>query len=118
MKKYNLDSDIKLFTIALPNNDWQVKYHQFYQVYPQQPIWVAECPQGDYWELFKATLLVLENSRTAQVIDIGWLPEADPAGVFNLQLLDNYNYDQPLKTYTSTDAEQVLSTALSWITPR
>lgn len=70
-----LDSDILLQQISVPA-DWQVVYHQFYDIHPDHPVSVANCPNGDMSELFKSTLWVARHEVSGLMVDVGWAPEA------------------------------------------
>lgn len=112
MKPLELDRDIQLHHIDLKSG-WEIKYHQFYQVDPEVELNIANCPGGDYWELFKATLLVLENGDVA--LDLGWAPEADAGGSFWLRRLKRYDYTNPLDEFSSRDPLVMLNKVHEWM---
>lgn len=107
-KTWWLDFDLLPLPIAVPPG-WQVRYHQLYDVHPDRPIRVGNCPGGDYTELFKATLLVIAHSDNGNLIDVGWMPEADLNGSFWISLYESDGPGEPLDEISTREPHEVVA---------
>ncbi|WP_417531620.1 hypothetical protein [Marinobacter lipolyticus] len=103
-----LDADIKLKTVDLLPG-WCLVYHQLYDVHPDKPVSVGNCPNGDYSELFKSTLLVIEHAGTASFIDVGWGPEAELSGAFYITYYRNGNLSEPVQEISTREPDDVIT---------
>lgn len=109
-----LDSDILLQQISVPA-DWQVVYHQFYDIHPDHPVSVANCPNGDMSELFKSTLWVARHEASGLMIDVGWAPEADLSGEFVVRLVLAGDYSSPRREVATREPDQAIAIVEQWM---
>jgi hypothetical protein len=113
MQQINLD-DIQLQALQIPIG-WRVQWNQFFDVEPGAEIEVDGLPEGDVWELFPQDLLQLKYDERNLVVDLGWLPEADPDGRYILTLVENKNWDQPMSVYESTKKGEIVKNINLWL---
>jgi hypothetical protein len=101
-------ADLPLENLELPVG-WHIVQHRFYAVDPFAPLKVVGLPDGDPWELFVQDLLQLKNEGSDLCLDLGWVPEADPTGQYELTLIKGTNWDTPVSSFRSTDRKQVVA---------
>lgn len=109
-----LDSDILLRQISV-SSGWEVAYHQFYDIHPDHPVTVANCPNGDMSELFKSTLWVARHEASGLMIDVGWAPEADLSGEFVVRLVLAGDYSSPRREATTREPDQAVAIVEQWL---
>ena len=106
--------DIPLQPLRIPIG-WTVAYNEFTEIEPYSDIKVVGLPDEDVWELFLQDLLQLKHKRHNVLIDLGWTPEADPNGSYDLTVLKNQDWDNPLFHYESKNKDDVVDKINFWL---
>lgn len=60
-------------------------------------------------------LLRLSNDEANMIIDLGWYPSFDTEGQYILELVKNYNWDQPLEKICTQSKSDIISTIEKWV---
>ena len=106
--------DVQLQALRIPTG-WTVIWNQFYEVEPDADIEIAGLPDGDVWELFLQDLLQLQNGNRKLLLDLGWVPEANPQGRYKLTLVENEDWIHPVATYESRDKDDIVEQIDLWL---
>lgn len=106
MNKVHLQ-DIKLQELRIPTG-WTVTWNQLYDIEPGTNIKVEGLPDGDVWELFIQDLLQLKYVNRNFVLDVGWVPEASPEGSYQLTLVANENWNDPIVVYQCRNKDEIV----------
>jgi hypothetical protein len=69
---------------------WTVRQHELLDLDPE-----TLALEDKSWELFREDLLQLYHETWKLVLDVGWNPEAEPTGTFNLTLVKNGDWEKP-----------------------
>jgi hypothetical protein len=99
--------DLQLQALQVPNG-WRVQWNQFFDIEPGAAVEIEGLPENDPWELFPQDLLQLKYDNGNLIIDLGWLPEADPDGQYILTLVEDENWTQPTSVYESKTKEEIV----------
>ena len=94
---------------------WTVAYNEFKNVEPYSDIKVEGLPDDDVWELFLQDLLHLEHKFYGIAIDLGWTPEADPNGSYELTVIKNKDWNNPLFHYESKNKDDIVEKINHWL---
>ena len=94
---------------------WTVSYNAFSDIEPYSDIKVVGLPDEDVWELFTQDLLQIKYERRGILIDLGWTPEADPEGSYELTILENEDWDNPLYHYESKSKDDIVKKINYWL---
>ena len=94
---------------------WFVGYNEFKDVEPYTDIKVEGLPDDDVWELFLQDLLQLKHEFTGITIDLGWTPEADPNGAYELTIIKNCNWSDPIFHYESKNKDDIVEKINYWM---
>lgn len=109
MKKEKLQlNDLVLQPLIIPTG-WLVSWNQFYDLQPYSNLYIEGLPDGDIWELFLQDLLQLKHINKNLILDLGWIPEADPEGSYHLELVANEDWSNPIFTYESKDKNKIVA---------
>lgn len=100
--------DILLQPLRVPTG-WIVSWNQFYDVEPDADLLIEGLPDGDIWELFLQDLLQLKYPSSNLILDLSWIPEADPNGSYHLKLIANEDWEFPIATFQSRSKVEVVS---------
>ncbi|HBE18110.1 MAG TPA: hypothetical protein DEG17_08440 [Cyanobacteria bacterium UBA11149] len=100
--------DILLQSLRIPTG-WTVDWNQFYDVEPDADFLIEGLPNGDVWELFLQDLLQLKYSSSNLILDLSWIPEADPNGTYQLELILNEDWVNPLITFQSRNKNEIVN---------
>lgn len=73
---------------------WTIKLHELLEIDPE----VLD-ERDPRWEQFYEDLLQLEDENRKLILDVGWTPEADPRGSFQLRLIQNREWDHPVSQW-------------------
>lgn len=99
--------DISLQPLIIPTG-WTVDWNQFYDVEPGADLLIEGLPNGDVWELFLQNLLQLKYSNSNLILDLSWIPEADPNGNYQLELITNQDWENPITTFQSRSKNEIV----------
>ena len=113
MKKIRL-RDIPFQPLQITRG-WFVGYNEFKNIEPYSDIKVEGLPDDDVWELFLQDLLQLEHKAYGIIIDLGWTPEADPNGSYELTVIKNKDWDNPLFHYESKNKDDIVEKINHWL---
>jgi hypothetical protein len=105
--KMILLKDISLQSLKIPTG-WTVTWNQFYDIEPISNIYCDGLPDGDVWELFLQDLLQLKQINKSIILDLGWIPEANPEGSYHLQIIANEDWSTPILVYRSKNKIEVV----------
>ena len=94
---------------------WFVEQNTFPVIEPGTNIRVIGLPGGDPWLLFADCMLYMEHKVYNTVLDLGWVPEADPSGCYYLRLIKNQDWDNPLLRYKSRSKDDIVSKINHWL---
>lgn len=106
MVKVNLQ-DISLQPLIIPTG-WTVVWNQFYDVEPGADLLIEGLPDGEVWELFLQNLLQLKYPHRNLILDLGWIPEANPHGNYQLELIKNEEWEYPIVTFKSINKKKIV----------
>ena len=106
--------DIQLQPLRI-STGWNVVWNQFFDIYPNPKIKVRGLPNDDVLELFNQDLLQLKNEKRKLLLDLGWIPEADPEGTYELTLVHSEDWDNPVATYKSKDKDNIVEQINLWL---
>ena len=113
MKKIRL-RDIPFQPLQITRG-WFVGYNEFKNIEPYSDIKVEGLPDDDVWELFLQDLLQLEHKAYGIIIDLGWTPEADPNGSYELTVIKNKDWNNPLFHYESKNKDDIVEKINHWL---
>ncbi|MBO1063104.1 MAG: hypothetical protein HEQ14_19905 [Aphanizomenon flos-aquae CP01] len=99
--------DISLQSLKIPTG-WTVTWNQFYDIEPNSNMYCDGLPDGDVWELFLQDLLQLKQINKNIILDLGWIPEANPEGSYHLQIIANEDWSTPILVYESKNKSEVV----------
>ena len=88
--------------------DWKVTYNQFYDFDPLDDVEIAGVPNKNRFELLVQDLLQIKNEKEKLLLDLGWYPEADPDGQFELVVIKNDDWENPHYIYKTKSKVSVL----------
>lgn len=88
------------------NSGWTVELNNFYNCEPDSCISFAH--------YFIEDILQLTNSRFNLIIDLGWYPAGDDKGLFQLILIKNYNWENPLGFFESKNTKAIVDKIEYW----
>ena len=60
-------------------------------------------------------LLRLSNDEANMIIDLGWYRNFDTEGKYILELVKNYNWDQPLEIICTQSKSEIISNLEKWV---
>ncbi len=83
---------------------WEVSYNTLLELNPKE----IEFEETQKWFNFTEDLLQLKHKNYNILLDVGWYPEADPNGVYGLELIKDYNWDAPLVTFDTNDLTELV----------
>lgn len=106
--------DIQLQPLRI-STGWNVIWNQFFDIYPNSKIKVEGLPNDDVLELFTQDLLQLKNEKRNLLLDLGWIPEANPDGAYELTLIHNEDWVNPVTTYKSKDKDDIVDQINLWL---
>jgi hypothetical protein len=113
MKKIKLQ-DIRLQALRIPPG-WCIVCNHFCDIDPGADIYIDGLPEGNVWELFIQDLLFLEHKHLGLALDLSWVPEADPNGIYSLTLIKNEDWNSPVAFYESPSRHDIASKIDSWL---
>jgi hypothetical protein len=113
MNKIDLQ-DIELQPLQIPSG-WNVVVNHFVNIEPGQHIYVNGLPDGDVWELFVQDMLLIRHNHHGVDLDLGWMPEADPSGKYELTLIRNQDWENPIASYESTSKSKIIEKVNLWL---
>jgi hypothetical protein len=113
MKKIKLP-DIQLKALRIPPG-WRVICNHFCDIDPGADIYIEGLPEGNVWELFIQDMLFLKHDHLNLTLDLGWVPEADPGGKYELTLIRNEDWDNPIAFYESSSKDDIASKIDAWL---
>jgi hypothetical protein len=96
----NTEPPRKEIMLPLP---WEVSYNELRQIEPEL---LAE--DHDYWNWMNEDILQLRHPGNI-LIDVGWLPEGNPAGCFKLVAIHNQDWSNPLKKKETRSLKELMS---------
>ncbi|WP_444943244.1 hypothetical protein ACJJIK_15305 [Microbulbifer sp. ZKSA006] len=109
MKSIN---DISLVDLKL-GNDWKITHNEFYNIEPKE---VDNYKDSKYpiWSMFFIEdLMQIENSKKELLIDVGWYPDGDKAGMYRLILIKSiegsFDWDSPIDTYETRVLKELIN---------
>lgn len=96
---------MRLQRLRIPSG-WKVTYNNFCEIEPP----LNASADDDMWLFFTEDLLqiVKEKKKKEFLIDLGWIPEAEPEGSFYLQVIENSNWEKPLEEFKSKDQKLII----------
>ena len=100
--------DISLQPLIIPTG-WTVVWNQFYDVEPGADLLIEGLPDGDVRELFVQNLLQLKYPHHNLILDLGWIPEANLNGNYQLALIKNEDWEYPIVTFESMNKEEIVN---------
>ncbi len=118
MKKININ-DISLQKLRIPTG-WKITYNEFHEIDPDTEIELINPYNnlGIFELFFMQDIFQAEHESSKVIVDIGWYPEGDPSGKYNLEVIlwsnsennqeRKLNWEKPLfQKATSSRAELV-----------
>lgn len=99
--------DISLQPLRIPTG-WTVDWNQFYDVEPGAELLIKGLPNADVWQFFLQDLLQLKHFNYNLILDLSWIPEADPNGNYQLVLITNQDWENPLATFHSRSKDEIV----------
>lgn len=85
---------------------WTVEFNKFYECDPDN------C--NNFWSYFNEDLLRLRNNKYNLLIDLGWYPDGDKKGAYELYLFYDYNLREPLEVFKNRDRKAVVDKIEYW----
>jgi hypothetical protein len=85
---------------------WTVEFNNFYECEP-------DCC-GDLGEYLVEDLLQLTYSKSNIIIDLGWYPDGDEKGSYQLVLVKDYNWEKPLEHFDSRSTKEIVDKIEYW----
>ena len=61
------------------------------------------------WELFLQDLLQLKHINKNLLLDLGWIPEANPEGSYHIELIANEDWLNPILVYESKSKHEIVN---------
>lgn len=83
---------------------WIVTYNGFIGIDPQR---LFEDDQK--WLSFTSELLHLTHHHTGLILDMGWSPEADPNGCYELSIIKDKDWLNPIEIYFTKSKEKIVN---------
>jgi hypothetical protein len=89
---------------------WRMDYNMFYDVEPSEKLTPIGSKELLCWDVFKDSLLLLENEEKGVFIDLGWYPEANPEGQFCISLMniEERNWQDPSFEFCSKSKLEIV----------
>ncbi|MGG0179119.1 hypothetical protein [Gottfriedia acidiceleris] len=78
---------------------WTVEFNNFYEIEPDK------CKDFGY---FVQDLLRLSNSKFNLILDLGWYPDSNENGAYDLLLIKDYNWEMPLEYFESKNTKAIV----------
>ena len=94
---------------------WYVEQNTFTIIEPYSNIKVQGLPDEDPWELFAQDMLYMEHKAFKVILDLGWIPEADPEGSYLLRVVKNNDWDNPVFIYKSKNKDDIVQKINLWL---
>jgi hypothetical protein len=85
---------------------WTVEFNNFYKCEPDS------C--SNFAEYFVEDLLRLTNSKYNIILDLGWYPNGDRKGKYELCLVKDYKWEDPLEVFETRDIKAVVDKIEYW----
>jgi hypothetical protein len=82
--------------------NWTVQTHELRAIDPQ----ILAANDSD-WELFGEDLLQVKHKNTDTILDVGWYPEASPAGQFKLVVIHGKDWANPLVQFRTRSLDEI-----------
>lgn len=93
----------RLQPLRIPSS-WEVSYNSLEELDPKE----LGTEKSEKWFNFTEDLLQIKNTRYNIVLDVGWYPEADPAGSYGLELIKNSDWSSPLVSFSTSDKNKLI----------
>lgn len=94
--------DIKLQPLRVPAG-WHVTQNVFFEVDPDPSKTINYPPQKSVLTLFLQDMFHAKHNHYDIVVDVGWVPDEDPAGSFIVQAIRGTDWDNPIDELMSRD---------------
>jgi hypothetical protein len=85
---------------------WTVEFNNFYECEPDS------C--SDFGVNFVQDLLRLTNYKFNLVLDLGWYPDGDKNGAYELFLVKDYKWEKPLEYFTGRTTKEIVDKIEYW----
>ncbi|MBA2943747.1 hypothetical protein HZF08_36345 [Paenibacillus sp. CGMCC 1.16610] len=85
---------------------WMVEFNNFYECEPDN------C--DDFAAYFVEGLLQITNNEYNLVLDLGWYPNSDKNGTYELFLIKDYNWENPLEYFQSRNTKEIVDKIEYW----
>ncbi|MBH8601198.1 hypothetical protein [Thermoactinomyces sp. CICC 23799] len=94
--------EAKIQALRIPKG-WTVKHNNLREINPK-----TLKQDDDKWFYFTQDLLQLEHQEKSILLDLGWYPDVTPEGEFQVQIIQNGNWEQPIRQFTSNDLHEIV----------
>jgi len=118
IKKFNYNT-VSLQPLIIPSG-WKIKYNSLFEIEPSKNFVLENGPEGfTIWDIyFKQDLYQAENERRGILIDVGWYPENDPEGYYNISVVKShyenkrikYDWEHPLEEIQVKELKKLTNT--------
>ncbi|SDH40512.1 hypothetical protein [Desulfosporosinus hippei] len=85
---------------------WTVEFNNFCECEPDN------C--RNFGEIFVEDLLRLTNIKFNLILDLGWYPDGDRNGAYELCLVKDYKWEKPLEVFESRDTKEIVAKIEYW----
>lgn len=101
--------DISLQSLIVTKG-WKISYNSFYDLEPAGNLIIKGAINDNGWTLFDSTLLQASNDLRSNItLDLGWSPPTEPDGMFKLQLIKDYDWQNPLASFNTRSKDEVVA---------
>ncbi|AIW31519.1 hypothetical protein ACPCXE_06470 [Bacillus velezensis] len=102
MRKIKKMPEVSLQSLRIPKG-WTINQNSFREIDPKNLD-----PDDEKWLFFSQDLLQLTYSRKNYLLDLGWYPDADANGFYQLVLIQNEDWDQPVCEFQSNSHIEIV----------
>ncbi|CAL8895592.1 hypothetical protein MHH54_09175 [Bacillus sp. FSL K6-4563] len=93
----------KLQPLRIPSG-WEISYNSLTELDPA----LLNKDEHDKWLNFTEDLLQIKNSKKNILLDVGWYPEADPEGVYGLDVVEDFNWENPVTSFETNQKGELI----------
>ena len=89
---------------------WAVEHNELRQLHP------STLNAGDpLWNYLVEDLLQVHHVRRKLLLDVGWYPDSQPEGCFQMILLRNKDWDNPLRMFKTKELSELVQQIEEWL---
>ncbi|GED01423.1 hypothetical protein P8907_13870 [Bacillus atrophaeus] len=102
MRKIKKMPEVNLQALRIPKG-WTINQNSFREIDPKNL-----APEDEKWLFFSQDLLQLTYSRKNYMVDLGWYPDADAEGNYQLIMVQDENWEQPVYEFQSVSHIEIV----------